>query len=151
VESVGGAGLTRFRWTLQADGTLRLDYEYAIEGDYEYYGISFDYPEAQCAPSAGSAKAPIASGKIVWRGAWLGVHEIQRNEVQPGENWDYPESQGYFAGLRWARLEDADGPLTVASAQPDIYLRIGTPRFSLMNTSPDFPAGDLRSCTRFHR
>jgi hypothetical protein len=126
VESVGGAGLTRFRWTLQADGALRLDYEYALEGDYEYYGISFDYPEAQ-----------LRSIR------WLGVHEIQRNEVQPGENWDYPESQGYFAGLRWARLEDAGGPLTVASAQPDIYLRIGTPRFSLMNTSPDFPAGDL--------
>ena len=31
----------------------------------------------------------------------------------------------------------------VTSAQPDLYLRIGTPRFSLVNTSPDFPAGDL--------
>jgi hypothetical protein len=143
VESVGGAGLTRFRWTLQADGALRLDYEYALEGDYEYYGISFDYPEAQLRSIRWLGEGPYRVWQNRLRGAGLGVHEIQRNEVQPGENWDYPESQGYFAGLRWARLEDAGGPLTVASAQPDIYLRIGTPRFSLMNTSPDFPAGDL--------
>ena len=82
-----------------------------------------------------------AEGRL--RGTWLGVHEIARNEIQPGESWDYPESQGYFAGLRWARLDGAGGPLWVGSAQPDLYLRIGTPRVSLMNTSPDFPAGDL--------
>jgi hypothetical protein len=143
LESVGGAGLTRLRWTLQADGWLRLDYQYTLEGEYAYYGISFDYPEEQLRSIRWLGEGPYRVWQNRLRGGWLGVHEIARNEIQPGETWNYPESQGYFAGLRWARLEGAGGPLWVASAQPDIYLRIGTPRFSLMNTSPDFPAGDL--------
>ena len=143
VESAGSAGLTRFRWTLQADGALRLDYQYTLEGEYAYYGISFDYPEEQLRSIRWLGEGPYRVWQNRLRGGWLGVHEVARNEIQPGETWGYPESQGYFAGLRWARLEGAGGPLWVASAQPDIYLRIGTPRFSLMNTSPDFPAGDL--------
>jgi hypothetical protein len=143
VESAGGAGLTRFRWTLQADGALRLDYQYTLEGQYAYYGITFDYPEEQLRSIRWLGDGPYRVWQNRLRGASLGVHEIARNEIQPGESWEYPESQGYFAGLRWARLDGAGGPLWVASAQPDIYLRIGTPRFSLMNTSPDFPAGDL--------
>ena len=143
VESVGAAGLTRFRWTLQADGALRLDYEYALEGDYAYYGVSFDYPEDKLRSIRWLGEGSYRVWQNRLRGTSLGVHEIARNEVQPGENWDYPEFQGYFSGLRWARLEDAGGPLWVASAQPDLYLRIGTPRFSLLNTSPDFPAGDI--------
>ena len=143
VESAGGAGLTRFRWTLQADGALRLDYQYTLEGEYVYHGISFDYPEEKLLSFRWLGEGPYRVWQNRLRGTWLGVHEIARNEVQPGENWDYPESQGYFADLHWARLDGAGGPLLVSSAQPDVYLRVGTPRDSLMNTSPDFPAGDL--------
>ena len=143
LESTGGAGLTRFRWTLQQDGALRLDYEYTLEGQYSYYGVSFDYPEEQLRTIRWLGEGPYRVWQNRLRGTSLGVHEIARNEIQPGENWDYPESQGYFAGLRWARLDGVGGPLWVASAQPGLYLRIGTPRFSLLNTSPDFPAGEL--------
>jgi hypothetical protein len=143
VESTEGAGLTRFRWTLQADGALRLDYEYTLEGPYAYHGISFDYPEENLRTMRWLGEGPYRVWQNRLRGTSLGVHQIARNEIQPGENWDYPESQGYFAGLRWARLDGAGGSLWVTSAQPDVYLRLGTPRFSLMNTSPDFPAGDL--------
>jgi hypothetical protein len=143
VESAGGAGLTRFRWTLQADGALRLDYEYTLEGQYAYHGITFDYPEEPLRTVRWLGEGPYRVWQNRLRGTTLGVHETAWHDVQPGENWDYPESQGYFAGLRWARLDGTSGPLSVASAQPDVYLRVGTPRFSLMNTSPDFPAGDL--------
>jgi hypothetical protein len=77
------------------------------------------------------------------RGTWFGVHEIAQNDIQAGESWNYPEFQGYFAGLRWTRLETAAGPLTVTSASPETYLRIGTPRINHQNTTVDFPAGDL--------
>jgi hypothetical protein len=100
-------------------------------------------PRSNCAQSAGWAKGRTACGRIVLRGTSLRVHEIARNELQPGENWDYPESRGYFAGLRWARLDGAGGPSWVASTQPGFYLRVGTPRFSLLNTSPDSPTGEF--------
>jgi hypothetical protein len=143
VESAGGGGLTHFRWTLLADGALRLDYDYALDGEYQYYGISFDYPEEKLRTMRWLGQGPYRVWQNRLRGGWLGVHEVARNEIQPGESWEYPESQGYFAGVRWARLEGAGGLLSIASAQPEIYLRVGTPRVSLMNTSPDFPAGDL--------
>lgn len=142
IESAGG-GLTRFRWTLLADGALRLDYQYTLEGEYVYHGITFDYPEEKLLSFRWLGEGPYRVWQNRLRGTSLGVHEIARNEVQPGESWEYPESQGYFGGLRWARLDGAGGPLLVASAQPDVYLRLGTPRVTLMNTTPDFPAGDL--------
>jgi len=77
------------------------------------------------------------------RGTNLGVHEIARNDLQPGEAWGYPEFQGCFAGLRWARFDTAAGPFTVLSASPETYLRVGTPRISHPNTTVDFPSGDL--------
>jgi hypothetical protein len=143
VDSTGGAGLAHFRWTMQSDGGLRLDYEYKLEGDYEYYGISFDYPETAPGTIRWLGDGPYRVWQNRLRGTWLGVHEVHQHVVQPGENWDYPESQGYFAGLRWMRIEGAEGSLNVAAAQPDLYFRVGTPRFSLLNTSPDFPDGDL--------
>jgi hypothetical protein len=108
-----------------------------------YHGITFDYPEEKLLSMRWLGEGPYRVWQNRLRGTSLGVHEVARNEVQPGENWVYPESQGYFAGLRWARLDAAGGPLSVTSAQPDAYLRVGTPRVSLMNTTPDFPAGDL--------
>ena len=142
IESAG-SGLTRFRWTLLADGALRLDYQYTLNGEYVYHGITFDYPEEKLLSFRWLGEGPYRVWQNRLRGTSLGVHEIARNEVQPGENWDYPESQGYFAGLRWARFDGAGGPLLVSIARPDVYLRVGTPRVTLMNTTPDFPAGDL--------
>jgi hypothetical protein len=77
------------------------------------------------------------------RGTTLGVHSIVRNDPQPGEAWTYPEFQGYFAGVRWARLGTTAGPLTITSTSPNGFLRVGTPRSTHPNTSVDFPSGDL--------
>jgi hypothetical protein len=127
---------------LQADGGLRLDYEYTVNGEFSYYGISFDYPEENLRSVRWLGEGPSRVWKNRLRGSRLGVHEIAWHSLQPGESWDYPESQGYFAGLRWARIETTDGSVVV-SGQPDIYFRMGTPRISLINTSPDFPVGDI--------
>jgi hypothetical protein len=143
IEAASSAGLTRFRWTLAPDRSLRLNYDYKAEGEFEYLGITFDYPEEKLRSFRWLGQGPYRVWQNRLRGTWLGVHEIQRNEIQPGESWNYPESQGYFAGLRWVRFENPDGNFSVTAAQPDTYLRIGTPRFSLLNTSPDFPAGGL--------
>jgi hypothetical protein len=143
VESAGGGGLTRFRWTMGGDGSLRLDYEYTLTGEFAYYGITFDHAEGALRSVRWLGDGPYRVWKNRLPGATLGVHETAQHEVQPGENWGYPEAQGYFGGLRWARLATASGVFVVTSASPEVYLRVGTPRFSLLNTSPAFPAGDL--------
>lgn len=143
LETRGGAGLERARWTLRADGSLRLDYEYALSGDFLYHGVTFSYPESQMKTLRWLGAGPTRVWQNRLRGTALNVHEVTRTEFQPGEAWNYPEFQGFFAGLRWARLETSDGPLTVTSASPEVYLRVGTPRIDHQNTSVEFPAGDL--------
>jgi hypothetical protein len=63
--------------------------------------------------------------------------------LQPGESFQYPKFEGFFAGVRWARLDTAAGPLMIVSGDPAVFLRVGTPRLSHPTTSVDFPAGDL--------
>lgn len=143
LESRGAAGLNHFRWTLSGDGALRLDYDYTLSGEYLYHGITFDLPESQMKSLRWLGDGPYRVWQNRLRGTWLGIHEIAYNDTQTGESWGYPEFQGFYSGLRWAALETPAGRLTVASASPDIYLRVGTPRISHENTTIVFPAGDL--------
>ncbi len=143
LESHGAAGLDHFRWTLRGDGSLRLDYQYALNGEFLYHGISFDHAEDKMNALRWLGAGPSRVWQNRLRGTALGVHEITRNTIQPGESWTYPEFQGVFAGLHWARLETESGPLTITSASPEVYLRLGTPRISHQNTTVEFPSGDI--------
>ena len=139
----GGEGATRFRWTLSGGGGLRLDFSYQLDGEFTYHGITFDHPEDKFKSVRWLGEGPGRVWQNRLRGTTLGVHEIAANDIQPGESWGFPEFQGCFAGLRWARFETAAGPLTVSSSRPGTYLRIGTPRISHPFTTVAFPAGDL--------
>jgi hypothetical protein len=139
----GGGGLDHFRWTLLANGDLRLDYAYSLDGTFSYHGITFDHPEDKMTALRWLGNGPYRVWQNRLRGETLGVHETARNDIQPGESWGYPEFQGFFSGLRWARLDTASGPLTVTCTSPETYLRVGTPRISHVNTTVAFPAGDL--------
>jgi hypothetical protein len=144
IEVRGGAsGLESLRWTMRGDGALQLDFSYALEGEMAFHGVTFDHPETAITKLTWLGEGPYRVWKNRLRGGSLGVHEIARNDPQPGESFGYPEFQGYFAGIRWARLDTSAGGLTVTSASPEIYLRVGTPRVSHPNTMADFPAGDL--------
>lgn len=137
------AGLERIRWTLNASGDLRLDYGYRLDGAVQYHGITFDHPETALRSTRWLGEGPYRVWKNRLQGTWLGVHEVAQFDQQPGESFRYPESQGYFAGVRWARFATTTGALQVRAAQPDGYLRVGTPRISHVNTTVEFPAGDL--------
>lgn len=143
LETLGAGGLDRARWTLHADGSLQLDYAYTLNGDFLYHGITFSHPEEKMTSLRWLGAGPYRVWQNRLRGTSLGVHEIARNDLQPGDAWGYPEFQGCFAGLSWARLDTATGPLTVGSASPGLYLRVGTPRINHQNTTVEFPAGDL--------
>ncbi|WP_438481437.1 glycoside hydrolase family 2 TIM barrel-domain containing protein [Oleiharenicola lentus] len=141
LESRGG--LANFRWTLRADETLRLDYDYALSGEFIYHGITFDHDEAAMKSLRWLGEGPNRVWQNRLHGTWLGVHETARHVLQPGESFQYPEFEGYFAGVRRARLETTAGALTIVSAPPETFLRLGTSRISHPNTTVDFPAGDI--------
>ncbi|MEO5713720.1 MAG: glycoside hydrolase family 2 TIM barrel-domain containing protein [Luteolibacter sp.] len=141
--SVSADGKDTFRWTLATGGGLRLDYSYRLEGDFIYHGITFDHPEEAFKSVKWLGDGPSRVWQNRLRGSRLGVYEIAPNDIQPGETWEFPEFQGYFAGLRWARFETTSGPLTMLSGEPSTFLRIGTPRISHPRTTVAFPAGDV--------
>ncbi|MEO7100676.1 MAG: glycoside hydrolase family 2 TIM barrel-domain containing protein [Luteolibacter sp.] len=143
LESVAADGSNRFRWTLSGSGDLRLDYSYQLDGEVTYHGITFDHPEEKFKSVKWLGDGPFRVWQNRLRGTTLGVHEISRNDIQPGESWEFPEFQGCFAGLRWAHFETESGPFTVTTTRPETYLRIGTPRISHPFTTMAFPAGDL--------
>ncbi len=141
LESRGGQ--TNFKWTLSGDGALRLDYDYALEGTFIYHGITFDHDEEAMKSLRWLGEGPYRVWQNRLQGTWLGIHENPRHVLQPGESFQYPEFEGFFAGVRWARLDTTAGPLTIVSGQPEAFLRVGTSRISHPNTTVDFPAGDI--------
>jgi hypothetical protein len=143
LESRGVAGLERARWALYGDGTLQLDYRYALEGEFLHHGITFDHPEEQMTGLRWLGEGPFRVWQNRTRGTWLGVHETVRHDQQPGEAWEYPEFDGCFAGVRWARLGTNAGPLAISGLPAGAWLRVGTPRATHPHTMVDFPAGNL--------
>ncbi len=143
LEVKGGSGLDRVRWTMHASGDLALDYSYALDGEYLYHGITFEHPEAAIKSMRWLGKGPYRSWQNRQHGSWLGVHESPYAALQPGESWGFPESQGFFAGLRWAQLATSQDTLTITQPSGEAYLRVGTPRVNHVTTSVEFPAGDL--------
>lgn len=143
IESRNLAGLDLARWTLSGDGTLELAYAYALEGDFIHHGITFDHPEEQMTGMRWLGEGPFRVWQNRRRGTWLDVHETIRHNQQPGEQWSYPEFEGCFAGVRWARLATVAGALTIDGMAENTFLRVGTPRATHPQTMVDFPAGSL--------
>ncbi len=144
---VRAANGLHFRWTLDGAGALRLDYDYTLSGDFVYHGITFDHPEPAMKSLTWLGEGPYRVWQNRQQGTWLGLHQVARDDQQPGEAWQYPEFQGYRRGVRWARLDTVAGPLRFTLATPDTYLhpylRIGTPRITHPQTTAEFPAGDI--------
>jgi hypothetical protein len=142
VEAKDTAGLNDMRWALRGDGSLKLTYSYDLTGDYIYHGITFDHPEDRMNSVRSLGNGPYRVWQNRLRGAELGVREVERHVDGP-ETLTYPEFQGYFGDLRWARFNTDGGPWAVFNGSPGVFLRVGTPQLSLINTSPDFPSGDV--------
>jgi hypothetical protein len=136
-------GLDHFRWTMNGAGALRLDYAYTLTGDFVYHGITFDHPEDAMKSLRWLGDGPSRVWQNRLRGAWLGLHEVARDDQQPGQSWSFPEFQGYRSGVRWARLDTTAGPLMLSPASPETYLRVGTPRVTHPQTTAQFPAGEV--------
>jgi hypothetical protein len=142
VESKGRDGL-QTRWTMLPDGSLRMNYTYKLEGEFIYHGVTLDHPETDMVSMRWLGLGPNRVWQNRMRGAWLDVHEVARRDFQPGVEWPYPQFQGYFGGVQWARLETGAGPVFINSLSSTGYLRVGTPKVDFPKNYTDFPSGDI--------
>jgi hypothetical protein len=132
-------------WTIHPGGWLQLDYTYSYNGETEYLGVSFDYPEDRVYDMKWLGKGPYRIWKNRMKGQTFGVWENQYNKFQPGKKWDYPEFPGYYADFSWVVFNTADGAITIATDQEDLLMRVykqpdgDDPK----HTSMKWPAGDI--------
>jgi hypothetical protein len=137
------------QYTMLPDGWLQIDYEYQPpQGQYDYLGIHFDYPEEKVNGVRWLGKGPYRVWKNRMKGPQLGVWAKDYNNTITGETlWEYPEFKGYHANLYWAVLDTDEGPLTIAASTPGLFLRLYTPQppEGAYNDHTDgiFPEGDL--------
>ena len=133
------------KWRLQSNGWLRVDFEYTMEGDHDFLGVSFDYPEEKVKGMRWLGRGPYRVWKNRRQGMIFNVWTKPYNDTRTGVSWLYPEFKGYHAGMYWAVLDTTEGPITMLTPDQDLFLRVFTP-----SNGPDpkyatapFPPGNL--------
>ena len=134
------------KWTTSDYGWLRLDYEYTLNGDYDYAGLTIDYPESDVEGAVLLADGPYHTWKNRLRGNQFGQYEKAYNNTITGQTWEYPEFKGYYSHFTGLRLKTKGQPLTIVTDTPGLYLHLFTPQNPVhrsKNTEPAFPEGNI--------
>ncbi len=134
-------------WRLEPSGWLRLDYTYQIPGDTALpcAGVTFDHAADGVTGLRWLGKGPYRVWKNRLKGAEFDVWAKAFNDTATGQSWVYPEFKGFHAGMYWAVLEGAPGPMTIVFGADDLFLRLFTPAEGVdpKFTHVDFPPGDI--------
>lgn len=136
----------RQQWTIQENGWLVLDYEYTLNGEYHYAGITFSYPESKVKGATLMANGPYHVWKNRLKGVNFGIHGKTYNNTITGQTWVYPEFKGYYSNFYAVEIENEELPFTIVSANKDMYLHLFTPErpvFYSANVEPHFPDGNI--------
>jgi hypothetical protein len=126
-------------YRLKPNSWLSIDYVYAISGPQEYFGIGFDYPEANVKGMRflGEGPAPVYQDRLaggtldVWNRPYNNTVDGDPDDLKPGEHFDYPLFKGFYSGVRWLQLSTSEGTITAMVDQhPDspIYVQVFTPK-----------------------
>jgi Glycosyl hydrolases family 2, TIM barrel domain/Glycosyl hydrolases family 2, sugar binding domain/Glycosyl hydrolases family 2 len=126
-------------YRLKPNGWLSLEYVYAMTGEQDYFGIGFDYPEADVKGMRflGQGPAPVYQNRLaggtldVWNRPYNNTIVGDPDDLKPGEHFNYPIFKGFYAGVRWLQLNTSEGPITAMVDQPHdspIYVQIFTPK-----------------------
>jgi|WetSurMetagenome_2_1015567.scaffolds.fasta_scaffold00125_27 hypothetical protein len=139
-------------WTVLAGGWVKLDYEYAPSGEFDYAGITFSYPEELVTGATLMANGPYHVWKNRLKGTQFGVYNKKYNNTITGESWDYPEFKGYYSNFYGITLQTRELPITIVSATENLFLHLFTPgaaKYSTRSTgvrgevNPPFPDGNI--------
>ena len=126
-------------YRLKPNGWLSIDYVYSISGPQEYFGVGFDYPEANVKGMRflGQGPAPVYQNRLaggtldVWNRPYNNTVDGDPDDLKPGEHFDYPLFKGFYSGVRWLQLNTSEGPITAMVDQDPgspIYVQVFTPK-----------------------
>ncbi len=125
VEMSYSGDLKSVTWTMYNSGWLQMDYEYQVEGEQYFTGISFDFPESDIISAKWLGEGPAHVWKNRLQGGRLDVFERMYNNILPGDNnWQYPQFKGYYADVSWMEFNTVDGKFTVVAQEEDLFVRL---------------------------
>lgn len=145
VEAIFDNGYNQ-KWTIQQNGWVRLDYEYTLNGEFDYAGITFSYPESKVHGATLMANGPYHVWQNRLKGVTFGIHDKTYNNTITGQTWEYPEFKGYYSNFHAVEIETDELPFTIVSATNNVYLHLFTPErpvFYSENVGYKFPNGNI--------
>lgn len=117
--------LKKVTWTMYNSGWLQMDYEYQVNGEQKFTGITFDFPESDVIGAKWLGEGPKHVWKNRLQGGRLDVFERMYNNILPGDNnWQYPQFKGYYANVSWIEFNTVDGKFTVVANEEDLFVRL---------------------------
>ncbi|WP_187262670.1 glycoside hydrolase family 2 protein [Pontibacter beigongshangensis] len=146
VVEVNYAGDLKYtRWKMHGSGWLSLDYEYSLNGEYPFTGISFTYPDNFVISAKWLGKGPYRVWKNRLQGVTHSVWENYYNDTHTGSApWNYPEFKGYFAEVTWMEFNTVQGKFLVASKEKDLFVRrLDFHGLSGVKPHPELPVGNI--------
>jgi hypothetical protein len=133
------------RWKMYDSGWLSLDYEYELNGTFQFAGVSFSYPENWVIRAKWLGDGPSRVWKNRLQGVgfnvWSKIHNNTQTGVYP---FFYPEFKGYFSSFTWMELSTAQGKILMATESPDLFLRLyDFYGITGPKSYPELPSGDI--------
>ncbi len=145
IESKYTGDLSYVRWKMHSSGWLEMKYEYSLNGNYSFSGVTFNYPENFILGARWLGKGPYRVWKNRPFGVTYNIWENRYNNTQTGSApWQYPEFKGYFSDITWMEFNTVQGQFTVASPEKDLFVRLfDFYALSGAHPHPGLPAGNI--------
>jgi len=125
IEFTYSGNLKYVKWRINSSGWVAMEYEYSIEGDQPFAGISFNYPENYVLSSRWLGKGPARQWKNRMAGTPVNVWQNIYNNTHTGYSpVVYPEFKGYYGEVSWMELSTVQGKLYIASPDEGLFVRL---------------------------
>ncbi len=145
IEAAYKGNMKKVHWKLYRSGWLAMTYSYELQGQYNFCGVSFDYPEEFVLSAKWLGNGPYHVWKNRIQGVTFNVWENAYNNTFAGTApWQFPEFKGYFSDIVWMELNTVEGRIIIASKQDDLFVRLFE-FYALrgLKSHPSLPPGDI--------
>ena len=134
------------KWSINASGWTTFEYEYNIDGDQPFAGVSFNYPENYVLSSRWLGKGPSRQWKNRLQGTPVNVWQNIYNNTHTGYSpVVYPEFKGYYGEVSWMELSTVEGKFYIASKDSGLFVRLFD--FYALSAAakhhPEIPVGNI--------
>ncbi len=137
----------KIKWIFKNGSLPQLNYEYTINKETDYLGITFSYPEEKIKGMQwlGRGSYPVWKNRL--KGSQLNVWQKNYNNTITGESYKYPEFKGWHSEIYWVTVQNKENNFTVYTANEHVFFQMLQPAKQASiknnNTLPPFPGNTI--------